>query len=58
MIRDRTAAGLTAARARRRRGGRPNEKIRYALALNEARELKISEMTAKPVLASRNCIKS
>ncbi|KML00560.1 recombinase family protein [Rossellomorea marisflavi] len=50
MIRERTAAGLAAARARGRRGGRPKmnpEKIRYALALYDAREMTISEITAE-----------
>ncbi|MFU8692744.1 recombinase family protein (plasmid) [Rossellomorea sp. FS2] len=50
MIRERTSAGLAAARARGRRGGRPKmnpKKIRYALSLYDARKLTISEITAE-----------
>lgn len=46
MVRERTAAGLSAARAR----GRPKMnpyKIRYALSLYDAREMTISEITAE-----------
>lgn len=48
LTRERTAAGLRAARARGRRGGRPSvmppEKIRQAQALRERPELSVSEI--------------
>ncbi|MCR6108693.1 recombinase family protein [Salipaludibacillus agaradhaerens] len=48
MIMERTAAGLAAARARGRRGGRPKmnpEKVQHALALYDAQELTVAQIT-------------
>lgn len=50
MIRERTTAGLEAARARGRRGGRPKadqEKVNRALELYDAEELTVAEITAE-----------
>lgn len=48
MIRERTTAGLEAARARGRRGGRPKmspKKVAYALELYDNEELTVSQIT-------------
>lgn len=59
IIRERTVAGLAAARARGRVGGRPSvmtpEKIRVARQLYEARELTVEEI-AKTVGVSRKTV--